>query len=671
MSSTSGAPGGRSSPGRGPERALPFGKYVLLERVSVGGMAEVFRAKAFGAEGFERILAIKRILPTMSEDAEFIEMFIDEARIAGQLTHANIVPLYELGKLGDTHYIAMEYVWGKDLLQVMNRFRRQRKHMPPVMVAWIASKMAGALAYAHEKTDSAGRPLHIVHRDVSPQNVLISYEGHVKVIDFGIAKAASRNTKTQAGVLKGKFGYMSPEQVRGNEVDARSDLFAVGTCMHEMATGERLFLGESDFSTLERVRNAEVLPPSRYIPDFPRELEVILMRALSLDVGSRWQSAAELHDALLGFLQTQRPLYGTSKLAGWMKASFAQEIETEKARAAGFQNVGRPSPPAARERRDTLPALSDAAPEVEDTDHDPPGRAADLEDDKTIVGEPGFDSAPPEPPTLPDQPTHIFFSTEEMALLPSASWNPPGEAERSSSSRPPPIAESTAPPRPSHPTLPLSTLGSLPRPPEAPAILGGFDAASLFPPPAFVPRAAEKPPINIAKVVFFVLLGITALSAVLVFFLRPQVPEIRPIEPEVADLGRAEGQASVTPRVVVDAGLRDVSVDVLKVTDALPDQVHDASAQKSGLDAASRDARETTVPAKPPARAQHGDLVISTIPWARVYIDGRDIHRNTPVPSLRVRAGLHRIGLRTPDGQLHSETVDVRPNETTRLIRRF
>ena len=241
-----GGPGGRP-----PERVIPFGKYQLLERVSVGGMAEVFKAKSFGIEGFEKILAIKRILPTMAEDGDFIEMFIDEAKIAGQLNHANICPIYELGKVGDSHYIAMEFVWGKDLLQLMNRFRKMRKHMPPAMVAWIGAKACEGLDYAHRKRDRNGNPMNIIHRDMSPQNVLVSYEGQVKVIDFGIAKAASRTTKTQAGVLKGKFGYMSPEQVRGLPVDARSDLFAIGTCMHEMSTGERLFLGESDFTTLD------------------------------------------------------------------------------------------------------------------------------------------------------------------------------------------------------------------------------------------------------------------------------------------------------------------------------------------------------------------------------------------------------------------------------------
>jgi serine/threonine protein kinase len=241
-----------------------FGKYLLLERLNVGGMAEVFVAKAFGVEGFERILAIKKILPTMAEDEEFITMFIDEARISVQLNHANVVHIHELGKHDDAYYIAMEYVPGKDLRSLLERFRRRKEIMPTAMAVFCATKICEGLDYAHRKKDARGMQLEIIHRDVSPQNILISFEGEVKIIDFGIAKAANRSQKTQAGILKGKFGYMSPEQVRGLPIDRRSDIFAVGVILYEMLTGEKLFVGESDFSTLEKVRNAEVKAASPY-----------------------------------------------------------------------------------------------------------------------------------------------------------------------------------------------------------------------------------------------------------------------------------------------------------------------------------------------------------------------------------------------------------------------
>lgn len=331
--------GGQKSNTNDAPRPFPFGKYVLLDRVSVGGMAEVYRAKSFGVAGFEKVIAIKRILPGMVEETEFIDMFIDEAKIAGQLSHSNICSIYELGKVGNAHYIALEYIWGKDLLQIINRFRRMRKHMPPAMVAWIGAKICEGLDYAHRKLDSRGNPLHIVHRDMSPQNVLVSYEGNVKIIDFGIAKAASRTTTTRAGVLKGKFGYMSPEQVRSSSIDARSDLFAVGTCMHEMATGERLFLGESDIATLERVRHARAMPPSHQVPGFPAELEAIIMRALKGDLKDRWQSAREMQEALQHFLASEEPPFGDAKLSAWMKTAFANEMATEKERAQHYQSA--------------------------------------------------------------------------------------------------------------------------------------------------------------------------------------------------------------------------------------------------------------------------------------------------------------------------------------------
>jgi hypothetical protein len=450
--------GGGGGGGRPPDRIIPFGKYQLLERVSVGGMAEVFKAKSFGIEGFEKILAVKRILPTMAEDGDFIEMFIDEAKIAGQLSHANICPIYELGKVGDAHYIAMEFVWGKDLLQLMNRFRKMRKHMPPAMVAWIAAKVCEGLDYAHRKRDRNGNPMNIIHRDMSPQNVLVSYEGQIKIIDFGIAKAASRTTKTQAGVLKGKFGYMSPEQVRGLPVDARSDLFAVGTCMHEMSTGERLFLGESDFTTLEKVRNAEVPPPSRGLADYPPELERIIMKALTLDVADRWSSAAEMQEALQRFLATQKPPYGTSKLAAWMKTAFAAELAAEKERMQAYQTAARsapasatpPAPAAAaggaptRAPRPRMPTMLGvgapapapaAAPTVAPPLRRPPAPKPvapnetaqldtadlgafgddmdDLAGEKTMVGASPFDDDASDSLDLPEQPTQIFFSAED------------------------------------------------------------------------------------------------------------------------------------------------------------------------------------------------------------------------------------------------------------------
>jgi eukaryotic-like serine/threonine-protein kinase len=320
---------------------VAFGKYVLLERISVGGMAEVFKAKSFGVEGFEKILAIKRILPSLAEDGDFIDMFIDEAKICGQLNHANVCQIFELGRVEDSHFIAMEYVWGKDLLQMQNRFRKLRQTMKPEMAAYIASKMCEGLDYAHKKKDATGKPLGIIHRDISPQNILCSYEGELKIIDFGIAKAAVRSSKTQAGVLKGKFGYMSPEQVRGLPLDRRSDVFAIGTILYELLVADRLFVGESDFETLERVRNVDVPPPTKAAPQCPPELEKIILKALAKDVEDRYQWAGEMQEQLQAFLMSREPVFTAKNLSQWMREQFALEHKREQEVLEEQRRVGR------------------------------------------------------------------------------------------------------------------------------------------------------------------------------------------------------------------------------------------------------------------------------------------------------------------------------------------
>ncbi|HUJ63454.1 MAG TPA: serine/threonine-protein kinase [Kofleriaceae bacterium] len=326
------------------KKPTPFGKYYLLERINVGGMAEVFRAKAFGVEGFERLVAVKRILPNIAEDKEFIRMFIEEAKLAVQLNHANIAQIYDLGVNDGSYYIALEHVHGRDLRAIFDRSRGMGEPMPVSQACFIVMKLCEGLDYAHNKRDQAGRELHLVHRDVSPQNVLVSFEGEVKIIDFGIAKAAGKGSKTQAGILKGKFGYMSPEQVRGIPIDRRSDVFSCGIVLYELLTGERLFVGESDFSTLEKVRNVEILPPSTYNRRIPDELERIVLKALAKDPDERYQNAIDLHDELQAFVYTAGEFYSRKDLAGWMKKMFGREIDEESAKLEGYRQLKPPAP---------------------------------------------------------------------------------------------------------------------------------------------------------------------------------------------------------------------------------------------------------------------------------------------------------------------------------------
>ena len=326
------------------KKPIPFGKYLLLERINVGGMAEVFLAKVSAHADFDHLLAIKKILPTMVEDEEFITMFLDEARISVQLNHPNVVQIHELGKLDENFYIAMDYVAGKDLRTLVERYRRRKEIMPTAMAVFLGIKMAEGLDYAHKKKDAAGADLNIVHRDVSPQNILISYDGQVKIIDFGIAKAANRAQKTQAGILKGKFGYMSPEQVRGLPIDRRSDIFALGVVLFEMLTGEKLFIGESDFSTLEKVRNAEVPSPRQFNGNIPPALEKVMYKALAREVEDRYQWGGDLAEDLTRFLNAGETMYGPKQLASFMGEAFAEDVMRERKRIEAFAALEPPRP---------------------------------------------------------------------------------------------------------------------------------------------------------------------------------------------------------------------------------------------------------------------------------------------------------------------------------------
>ena len=266
-----------------------YGKYILLRKIAMGGMAEIFRAKSVGAEGFEKLMVVKRILPHFTEDEAFVKMFIDEARIASKLHHSNIVQIYDFDSEDDRYYIAMEYVEGCDLKLVLERAAKLDKPLSPAQVAWVMMEASKGLHYAHTK-EYNGQALNIVHRDVSPHNLMVSYSGEVKLMDFGIAKAAQRSTKTMAGTVKGKCAYMSPEQARGKALDGRSDLFALGIMSWEMLTHKRLFLGDSDFETLSNVLKQEVPAPSSINPEVPPELDAIVLRSLAKDVEERQAS---------------------------------------------------------------------------------------------------------------------------------------------------------------------------------------------------------------------------------------------------------------------------------------------------------------------------------------------------------------------------------------------
>jgi tRNA A-37 threonylcarbamoyl transferase component Bud32 len=311
-----------------------FGRYYLVDKIAVGGMAEVFKAKSYSEAGFEKLLVIKRILDHLSDNSEFVEMFIDEAKLSVELQHANIVQIYDFGRFGDNYYIAMECVEGKDIKGILRKLAQLRKLMPRELALLIAHEMCKGLDHAHKKANHAGEALHIVHRDISPSNIIVSYSGEVKVADFGIAKAESSAFDTKDGVLKGKYEYMSPEQASGQRVDHRSDLFATGIILHEMLTGRRLFKTDSDLKTLEKIKNAPVPPPSELNPSVPPELDRLVLKALSRDPDERFADCRAMQGAILEFLAPQTPDSLRASLQQFMTELFVEEIAGERTKLA-------------------------------------------------------------------------------------------------------------------------------------------------------------------------------------------------------------------------------------------------------------------------------------------------------------------------------------------------
>ena len=307
-----------------------FGRYVLLKRIAIGGMAEIFRAMAYGAEGFEKLVAIKRMLPHLSSDHQFVDMFVNEAKLAANLNHVNIVPIYDFGCIENMLFLSMEYVHGKDISEITRKIKSRRLRTPVEMACHIFIEVLNGLHNAHNQRDRFGKPINIVHRDMSPPNIIVSYDGEVKIADFGIAKAARTKAQTSSGVLKGKYSYMSPEQARGKPLDHRTDIFSLGICFYEMLTLSEMFIGHSELEVLRKVREASFKPPTQLNPAIPKELEAILVRALEKNPAERYPSAAAWRDELEGFLVSKNLRFSTSGLSGFMHDIFKQEITKEE-----------------------------------------------------------------------------------------------------------------------------------------------------------------------------------------------------------------------------------------------------------------------------------------------------------------------------------------------------
>lgn len=317
-----------------------FGKYILLEKLATGGMAEVWLARAPGAGGIGKFVAIKKILPQFSDNPEFIQMFKDEAAIAMNLSHSNIVSIYEFGQEKNQLFLVMDYVEGRNLRQLLNKMKQSNHSFSTDQIIYISKEVAAGLDHAHRSLNSAtGKPLNITHRDMSPQNVMITFEGEVKIVDFGIAKAESQIENTRTGTLKGKFGYMSPEQAEGLVTDLRTDVFSLGICLWELLANERLFISNNEINTLKKIRECAVPSLTKINPNIHVELERITMKALTRDRNLRYQTAAALHRDLSRFMNRQFPDFSHHDFSVFIKTLYTDEILELRQRLIDYAKI--------------------------------------------------------------------------------------------------------------------------------------------------------------------------------------------------------------------------------------------------------------------------------------------------------------------------------------------
>jgi len=393
---------------------VPFGDYLLLGRLAAGGMAEVFLAKGLLGPASD-LYAVKRTLPHLADHSLVLSMFADEARIVSGLKHENIATIYDRGGTLGQLYIVMEFVHGRDLQVIRRRARKRGEPLSDAIIAHVIARMASALDYAHRLTDAHGRSRHIVHRDVSPQNILISYAGYPKLIDFGIAKARDRMAETQSGVVKGKYNYMSPEQARGDAIDWRTDIFALGITLYELLTGKLPFAGNSRIATLQNTARGEYISVHELDANVPTHLVDIVDTAMARDREQRYQAAADMQDDLEAFLSATGEFVDHTVMAATMRELFGHEYQREREQITELVAI---APPA-----EAVAAAQARFPEITEVDARPPW----IEDDDTMVTAEqliGMDTTQirPSPELAAGFPVDGPFSEEGDTVCDTPSW---------------------------------------------------------------------------------------------------------------------------------------------------------------------------------------------------------------------------------------------------------
>ncbi len=642
---------------------VPFGNYRLQRRLARGGMAEVFLARLIGVEGFERRVAIKRILPHLSESEEFRGMFLDEARLAAQLTHPNIVHIYDFGKVDDYYFIAMEYVDGVDIGRLIRRAKE--RPVPFELAARIMADTCAGLQFAHNAVDPMGRKLELVHRDVTPQNVLVSYDGVVKLVDFGIAKAQFAAGRTRPGVVKGKYAYMSPEQVEGRALDGRSDVFSAGICLYEMLTGVPLFRRDDVTASMREIRDGKPIHPEKHRRDVPEELIKIMRRALQTSRDNRYASASAMQTDLERFLKNATALATSREVGEYIRRELPPAPEevasSTSAQPAGTQRQPQkqrtevqvsarpptPTPPAMQPVSTAQPLASAAV-----------ASSMALVDSSEIPTTPDGDS--PQSKTFPTMPSDIHLADEPPTnerLLPEMRSSGSGKHGRASGSHTavvPPLAHS-----------PLRTYVA--------ALVAGLTVAAvtLF---ALRPWASKDP----------VIVKVPAAPPPIVVEKPAPAPPPLAVEPPVV-----VAQTAAAPTLDIlsrPAGAR-VTVDGEMLRAPTPihaeqfaSGMHKVIVEKKGytprelaVQLGDGEHRTLDVELRPGAKrvvrvqkAPQGYLTVRTVPWSKVF-EGARLLGTTPMANVPLAEGTHTLTFVNPDLPPVKRTFTVRAGEEQRV----
>ena len=636
-----------------------YGNYQLLKKLAMGGMAQIYLARQRGPEGFEKRLVVKRILPHLAENEDFVRMFLDEARIAARLNHPNIVQIYDLGSQDDSFFIAMEYIHGEDLRRVWKRADRADTPVPVPLVCRVIIEACAGLDYAHKRTDASGKPLNIVHRDISPQNILLTFEGRVKVVDFGIAKAADQATVTRSGVLKGKYSYMSPEQAAGQKVDRRSDIFALGVVLYELLTCNRLFKRPSDMATLQAVAACDILPPSQVNPRVPESLDPIVMKALARSPDDRYSEAVQLQLALEDWLVAHQHASSSAHVADFMQNLYAARLAEEARLGDVLVEDSEPAAPPEVKSSDRA-AETMAAPRQVDSGGAPPARESTDRVERT----------PPSrtPPRASRSEPRGGGTSERKALEPRRTVDPRRGAELGeeprSSGRPVP-----RPSRVRQPALPAAPAPAPVAPAPAPRkksnrlavgfVMGGILVGllvgawwALRPESSPVPSSATTRPMTQPKPTP------REESKPTVVVSAPPTPRT---EPSQAPVGKPPAVASGGGTSTAQASTGETRLPRQAVASS-PNDEHKPEPARAVV----AEVREI----RPQGKAMVRFVVKPITVWAEVSCNGTKMGE-TPFRDVQMTVGTYECKFSNPDQGTRTRRVEVKPNVPNIVVVQF